>query len=600
MSATTKNCPPNPAPSWEDIKKNDTIIYIIHGMGQRQHKYFTNIGILKSNANEILTAINYEHKLDNACQDLLIDNKIHFVPIEWHQKMHDLDTVDKRMRLITLPTVPLMRIINNDYLGDIVYFTTKTHGKAIYEFCVEQINQHYQTLLQKIPDFSGKIILLGHSLGGIIGYDILCRQYQFFDQDNEDIDSCANKEGLESMYNPQLDQQLCVKPSAFVTLGCPLAAMLVMRTQYPSTYGLPDGIVYNNIFHPYDPLAYRFEPLVDSRFADIEPVLVDHFNSRKFQLYLKGQYNDLVVPLLPDFSQVRLPVLSIPRLGEIIANSALRSTMNGDVFNSAKELIYTMFGYMHWLGGLSISDTFQTPNTELNLADALMTRESSSVQTDRTKRVRIAHVDQSNDHRRRHQYSTRSSKRLRRSSSSVELEQQHNSNQNRLRGDSITEVQPSAKPSASHPLTEGEVLAEEEKWESELESEYENNMHRGRGQQLLDTTTNVAQQFAQSIFSVMRQSARDNVEIEDSTVASLHAEDLKNETESEEPAYTDQEDSGQKQPEVPDIKRTDYVLRINLLENVSHEYIAGLPAHFSYWSNKDVAFHIINRFHRNQ
>lgn len=40
-------------------------------------------------------------------------------------------------------------------------------------------------------------------------------------------------------------------------------------------------------------------------------------------------------------------------------------------------------------------------------------------------------------------------------------------------------------------------------------------------------------------------------------------------------------------------QRLDYVLQINMLENVSHEYLAGLPAHFSYWGHKDVLLFLI-------
>lgn len=42
-------------------------------------------------------------------------------------------------------------------------------------------------------------------------------------------------------------------------------------------------------------------------------------------------------------------------------------------------------------------------------------------------------------------------------------------------------------------------------------------------------------------------------------------------------------------PDIDEDERVDFVLQINMMINASHEYIAGLPAHFNYWHNKDVA-----------
>lgn len=36
-----------------------------------------------------------------------------------------------------------------------------------------------------------------------------------------------------------------------------------------------------NIFHPYDPVAYRIEPLINDAFENIPPVQVPHHKGRK-------------------------------------------------------------------------------------------------------------------------------------------------------------------------------------------------------------------------------------------------------------------------------------------------------------------------------
>ena len=46
-------------------------------------------------------------------------------------------------------------------------------------------------------------------------------------------------------------------------------------------FQLPTCKMFFNIFHPYDPVAYRIESLVDKEYADIRPYLVPHHMGRK-------------------------------------------------------------------------------------------------------------------------------------------------------------------------------------------------------------------------------------------------------------------------------------------------------------------------------
>lgn len=47
------------------------------------------------------------------------------------------------------------------------------------------------------------------------------------------------------------------------------------------TYKLPTTEGFYNIFHPYDPVAYRIEALVNLELANVRPVLVPHHKGRK-------------------------------------------------------------------------------------------------------------------------------------------------------------------------------------------------------------------------------------------------------------------------------------------------------------------------------
>lgn len=45
--------------------------------------------------------------------------------------------------------------------------------------------------------------------------------------------------------------------------------------KFPTTDG------FYNIFHPYDPVAYRIEALVNSELSSLRPVLIPHHKGRK-------------------------------------------------------------------------------------------------------------------------------------------------------------------------------------------------------------------------------------------------------------------------------------------------------------------------------
>lgn len=46
-------------------------------------------------------------------------------------------------------------------------------------------------------------------------------------------------------------------------------------------YKLPTTEGFYNIFHPYDPVAYRIEALINSDLSTLRPVLIPHHKGRK-------------------------------------------------------------------------------------------------------------------------------------------------------------------------------------------------------------------------------------------------------------------------------------------------------------------------------
>uniref|UniRef100_A0A0K0D5F5 DDHD domain-containing protein n=1 Tax=Angiostrongylus cantonensis TaxID=6313 RepID=A0A0K0D5F5_ANGCA len=70
------------------------------------------------------------------------------------------------------------------------------------------------------------------------------------------------------------DEQLMFKVRYLFAVGSPLAVFLVMRGA-THTDLLPDKMNVErlfNIFHPYDPVAYRLEPLFTPEYRYIRPI----------------------------------------------------------------------------------------------------------------------------------------------------------------------------------------------------------------------------------------------------------------------------------------------------------------------------------------
>ncbi|KAF9901188.1 hypothetical protein EC991_006419 [Linnemannia zychae] len=262
------------------------VIFVVHGMGRQLEEfgnYERNVGYLVENTKTVLQSQFHDLKTD-----------VHIIPIEWHAKLHSM--VDQRMSLASLRTVP--KDFNSYY------------GAEIVRMIVEELNEAYSTFIAKHPDFNGKIAVYALSLGGVAMFDILtCMDDD--DPENEASDaSKLDKEGesatTSSTTQPaattpakkrirKQDQpkyrsvipKLKFRPNFLFTVGSPVGAVMVMRNLDWDTFHPPDDIIHHNLFHPFDPLAYRVEPLIDPIFAAIPAVtLTSTGNSQLFPISL--------------------------------------------------------------------------------------------------------------------------------------------------------------------------------------------------------------------------------------------------------------------------------------------------------------------------
>ncbi|XP_031458060.1 phospholipase DDHD2 [Phasianus colchicus] len=76
--------------------------------------------------------------------------------------------------------------------------------------------------------------------------------------------------------------QLLYKPTIFFAFGSPIGMFLTVRgvKRINPDYSLPTCKGFFNIFHPFDPVAYRIEPMIVPD-LEFEPMLLPHHKGRK-------------------------------------------------------------------------------------------------------------------------------------------------------------------------------------------------------------------------------------------------------------------------------------------------------------------------------
>ncbi|KAI8575877.1 hypothetical protein K450DRAFT_259601 [Umbelopsis ramanniana AG] len=251
---------------------SDHIIFFIHGMGQ-QYEEFGNLKIHVATLQK-----NTEDLLASYYPDRLV--RVKYIPIEWHSVVHKL--VDGKMDLTTLGTVPKVRLVTNHWVMDCLYYFTKPHGQRIIDTICEQCNDAYENHIVEFPDFvsnKGQVHMMGCSLGGIAAFDILAQQWN--EEDGRPPWESVEEQGLV-IRKPEINvPKLNFNVSSLFTCGSPVAATLVLRGLDFLYYRPPLRTKVLNVFHPFDPLGYRIEPMINKTYVDIQPVRIHKLQRRR-------------------------------------------------------------------------------------------------------------------------------------------------------------------------------------------------------------------------------------------------------------------------------------------------------------------------------
>lgn len=401
--------------------KVDHLVFVVQGIGSVCDLRFRTVAECVDGFREIannLVKIHFKTAVDTGRI-----GRVEFLPVSWHSALHTDDTgVDRRMKHITLPSIPKLRHFTNDTLLDILYYSSPVYCQTILDSVGDQINDLFQRFLSRNPQFTGRVSVAGHSLGSLILFDILANQTSHIEdikvqngteivpetnshseiQDNSvlsehpetvaedsgkvsittvlenlnlleymgkfveekiDVDvlktldeddiknlglpmgprkkllthikllnnSSEEKSVVESesnveihhtvgtttlqssiplssskcdafcgtfstqtvtsqypmslqrnIYSPIKYPRLVFSPACFFALGSPISMFLTIRgfNSISEDYKLPTCPAFFNIFHPYDPVAFRIETLIDQEFT-IKPVVIPHHKGRK-------------------------------------------------------------------------------------------------------------------------------------------------------------------------------------------------------------------------------------------------------------------------------------------------------------------------------
>lgn len=292
----------------------DHLLFVVHGIGQWCDFKCRSVQEVVDDFRSISLKIMTSHfHSSQAC------NRVEILPISWHESIHSEETgVDRLLKNITLESIPRLRDFTNDTLVDILFYTTHIYSQAIITSVSTDLNRLHNLFQLRNPTFKGGISLIGHSLGSLILFDILSHELshnddevhheremspqaveRIFDEDEEENDIITelkpiNKKILSRRISNLLLEvgaqppkliypHLNFHPAALFALGSPIGMFMTIRglDKFGPDFALPTCTSFFNIFHPYDPVAYRIEPLINVDLTTLKPAILPHHMGRK-------------------------------------------------------------------------------------------------------------------------------------------------------------------------------------------------------------------------------------------------------------------------------------------------------------------------------
>ncbi|KAI1728276.1 DDHD domain-containing protein [Ditylenchus destructor] len=336
---------------FEDGRPNfSDLILVVHGIGQKGYE-----NLIAKNTTQIRDAIK-ELMEKNYPEE---KRRPVILPIEWRSTL----TLDDGLTdTVTLPKMSNVRSTLNSVAMDIMYYQSPLYRTEIIKGVVKALNDTYTIFMQNNPTFNGAVSIFAHSLGCVITYDILTNWSPFLLYDDfvtksieeyikESEDDGKEHELLEEFYNNRkklrdaggLIKQILVnkekdelkfKVKYFFCVGSPLAVFIIMRgTDYTTVLPKKDQVErLFNIFHPYDPVAYRLEPLFHDNYRHIRPLKLLSYGDAK------QCYNDMPYEVHRSYAKKKKKGnKNLPDKTDIVLTEEEKRSLNGKTGDEAES-----------------------------------------------------------------------------------------------------------------------------------------------------------------------------------------------------------------------------------------------------------------------
>lgn len=164
---------------------------------------------------------------------------------------------------------------------------------------------------EDLSNKSSSVCFMGHSLGAVLIYDLLesisngtlfpASSNSHEPSQQQSVNTSSNSDSVSVLrkrsYSTIEMILSSMHPVACFMFGSPLAHFLTIRQPSgPPVIKLP--VISNcrmfNLFHPYDAIAYRMEPLLAQGMKDIEPVYVPYRGGHRFHVAVRKLGDSIV------------------------------------------------------------------------------------------------------------------------------------------------------------------------------------------------------------------------------------------------------------------------------------------------------------------
>lgn len=320
------------------------LILVTHGIGQRlglrmeSINFIHDVNVLRKTLKSVYQGSPDLQALNSEVDKLPKNCRVQVLPVVWRhlldfpkqsfkqsgreQDLTDADTFGDddeypSLENITVEGVPAIRNLITDLALDILLYQS-AYREHIAGIVQRECNRVYDLFMRRNPTFTGKVSMIGHSLGSAILFDILCRQ-----KDTAPARSLSHRQkksrqrgGSSSADQQVQDLGLNFEVEDFFCLGSPLGLYQMLKgrriagrrpikgqsaqsplnsdalddpflgaASTPSddmsgtkdsdlltiTISSPKCQQMYNVFHPADPIAYRIEPLISRAMASMKP-----------------------------------------------------------------------------------------------------------------------------------------------------------------------------------------------------------------------------------------------------------------------------------------------------------------------------------------